>query len=228
MSAEKKNFVRMVLPEPTPAAVAPIADRSTQKPRGLYGVGANIRSGAAHGLKQALGMIRMQGLSNPVTVLPAVLSTQPGRVAARDFMDGLQGNPKGGAKVAPVAEKAATKVVEKALAAGRAAAPKMTNQERMAEQLGKLLSSPNLTLRAQQAAAGMLAQTTPKPVSALDAVMGEAALRADMLHQQELKAAGNDPKLGVKALENDLARWLMLAGKGQQAMMLPPTLEGQE
>jgi hypothetical protein len=127
------------------------------------------------------------------------LSQQPVRVAARDFFDGVAGNPKGGKKYPVQPEQP----VEEALAQGRetGAVPEIAPASAQNQILAAILGS-GLTVNEAATFTGML-PAAGKPVSAKDTVMAQSAQLSKELFESQVQGARElaktDPQ-GAKAM----------------------------
>lgn len=202
MATAKREYpIRLDISQQGPAKAAP-------RKGGAHGAGAAIRSvgeGATRGLlPRALASIPVVG---PL-VAPAF--TQSGRVAARDFLDGLLGNPKGGARSDPKTFRSNAPIedipdpVGAARAAGQAAGPQaaITPYDRQLAFLDTVFQQP-LTMREAQAYSGMLPARDTKTQTAKDALIGETAKLSQSIFQsavdQAQELAKTDPE-GARAI----------------------------
>lgn len=177
--------VRIRLPESRPAQSAPPSRGRVVDDGGAYGAGGRIRRGIAQAtdgvvsraLRQTVGSIPFIG---PM-IAPALplVTTQPGRIASRDFIDGLTGAPKGGERVPVVAaspQVGRADPVAASLMAGRTAAPAapITPHSRMLAQLDTILGSNRATMSDLKNVSGMLPDPGRAP-TAKDTVLDTTA-----------------------------------------------------
>lgn len=151
-----------------------------------------------------------------VTALPGIgpviapVTSQGGRVAVRDFIDGLGGNPRGGVAVPvkAVPRERQQGGLTRGLAQVRAAAPvlaaPLVPQERMSAFLDTMLRGP-LTLREAQAASNML-PAPAKPRTASDVVLGETAKLSQQIYADQIAQATEMAKTDPDAARDATAR----------------------
>jgi hypothetical protein len=175
--------VRIRLPESTPATTTPTSRGRVVDDGGTYGAGGRARSAIAEvargvvprSVASALGALPVIGPM--IAAASPLVTTQPGRVAARNFIDGLTGTPKGGTRVPvqPAAPQVTRDPVAASLMAGRTApATPITPHERMLSQLDTILGSNRATMSDLQAVSGMLPDPGNVP-DAKDTVLGTTA-----------------------------------------------------
>jgi hypothetical protein len=177
---------------------------------GAHAAGAQVRRAVGNATSGAATRTAMAipGIAAPlVAPIIATVGSQRGRVAVRDFVDGLIGNPKGGKK-APVqatpapAPARARQPVEESLAIGRTAEPVITPHDRQLAFLDTVFRGP-LTMREAAAYSQMLPQQASKAPTAKDTVLGETAKLSQAIYQnaidQATELAKTDPE-GARAI----------------------------
>lgn len=172
---------------------APVA--ATAYNRGAQ-VGRVVRDGMAQGMETAGNALANAPVVGNLASVARLLSQQPVRVAAQDFIDGIAGNPKGGKKVPVQPEQP----VEQAMAIGRQAAGEpnpIMPADRQSQMIAAILGS-GLTVNEAASVAGILPQppTGRNAPDAKDTIMTEAAkvsrdmFEKNMSEAQKLLAAG--------------------------------------
>lgn len=137
--------------------------------------------------KTAEAAMRSSLISDPLkTLAVGTLGSQGGRVAIRDFFDGLMGNPKGGPKtpVQPEPQQA----VAQALQQGRTAAPtEIAPVDRQSQLIAAILGS-GLTVNEAAQVAGILPAPANggKAPSMKDNVLGQTAALSQELYKNQV------------------------------------------
>lgn len=185
----------------TPGVVRAFPGRS-EEPKTAHGFGQYIARKAADFGSVLGNALHMTAATNPATIPYEVLSHQSNRVAIRDFIDGLMGNPKGGARtpVQPAAaptsldQATAAQAARVALAAGRGAQNPITPQDRVAAFIDSQFQGP-LTMREAAAFSGMLPDVATaraasgKGPKAKDTVLGQTAQLSQEIYQNQIDQA---------------------------------------
>lgn len=198
------------------------AQRAREAVVEAFPIGAGIRR-AVRALPGPLSMLGSDAAAN-------LLTTQQGRVAARDAFDGFVGNPKGGQKV-PV------QPVEQALAQGREAMVQpnpITPMDRQSQMIAAILGS-SLTVNEAATVSGILPQPTTKNApSAKDTIAAQAAALAQEQFAGQVAQAkaleASDPT-GAKAAVDSAAKLFLsqltnLSGANPQQVVMAQQLDG--
>jgi hypothetical protein len=217
MGTQRQYPVRIALPDPPPLdahSAGQVAGRA-------------MAAGVARGAANAKISLAANPMLASVAPLIAAVGDQHGRVAMRDFLDGLVGNPKGGDKVtlpATVAAKPAAAARVAAVAAPAADPALVSPQARMAGFWNEQLKHP-LSMREAVAISGQLPQES-KPPTVKDSALASLLDYSKQLHQDDITtAAKNDDLMTARKLvdQANQRRWDrdVAAVSGISPMMWP-------